>query len=80
MYIGADAKKRAKVEAVNRIAATLERHINEQILRQVDPVQIYTYHQISAATGVPESTVRDLCFGIDGGSNGFTVTKPGLTS
>lgn len=78
-YRGADPKKRQKAAEQNRIAAELESHINERLLNQTEPIQIYLYYQIAVATGYPEATVRNLCFGIDGGHNGFTAIKPGLT-
>lgn len=78
-YRGADQKKRSKAAEQNRIAAELENYINDLLQRQEDPIHSYLYHQISAATGYSEQTVRDLCFVIDGGHNGFTAIKPGLT-
>lgn len=78
-YRGADPKKRKKAIEQNRIAAELEAHINVRIQTQLAPIHIYLYYQIAADTGYSEKTVRDLCFGIDGGGNGFTAIKPGLT-
>ncbi|WP_227104534.1 hypothetical protein [Chromobacterium rhizoryzae] len=78
-YRGADPKKRQKAAEQNRIAAELESYINELLRNQSEPIQVYLYYQIAAKTGYPEATVRDLCFVIDGGHNGFTAIKPGLT-
>lgn len=78
-YRGADPKKRQKAAEQNRIAADLEKHINGRIQVQVAPVQVYLYYQIAADTGYSEKVVRDLCFGIDAGGNGFTAIRPGLT-
>jgi hypothetical protein len=78
-YRGTDPKKRQKAAEQNRIAAELESHINALLRNQTDPIQVYLYYEIAAATGHSEDTVRDLCFAIDGGHNGFTAIKPGLT-
>lgn len=77
-YRGADPKKRAKASALNVTAAKLERHINELLLKQEDPIGQYLYYEIARDTGVPEGTVLDLCFCIDGGGNGFTVIRKDL--
>lgn len=78
-YRGADPKKRQKAAEQNRISDKLEEHINGCIQAQLAPIQIYLYYRIAAETGYSEKIVRDLCFGIDGGGNGFTAIKPGLT-
>lgn len=78
-YRGADRRKQAKTAETNRIAAELERHINALIEKQAYPICSYDYYEISSATGYDLETVRRLCFGIDGGHNGFTVIRPGLT-
>ncbi len=74
-YNGADAKKRAKAQRLNEIAGRLERCINQMIEADPAPVQTYLYFQIADKTGHDLKTVTDLCFPIDGGSNGFTVAK-----
>lgn len=78
-YRGADPKKRQKAADQNRIAAELESYINGLLRNQTAPIQVYLYYQIATATGYAESVVRDLCFVIDGGHNGFTAIKAGLT-
>ncbi len=78
-YKGNVAKRTAKANLANRTAAVLEKYINEKIAAQTEPIAQYMYSQISHATGVPVEVVRELCFVIDGGHNGFTVVKPGMT-
>jgi hypothetical protein len=78
-YRGSDPKKRQKASEENRVAALLETHINERIKAQTRPVESYLYYQIASETGVSEKTVRALCYGIDGGHNGFTVIRSGLS-
>ncbi len=78
VYRGADPKKRAKASSLNRVAAEIEAYINGQLQKQERPVQVYDYWDIAEATGHSIELVRDLCYSIDGGSNGFTATKPGM--
>ncbi|MTK64799.1 MAG: hypothetical protein F8N15_09845 [Methanobacterium sp.] len=78
-YRGTNARKRSKVAEQNRIAAALEAHINKLLLEQTAPICSYLYHDIASATGYSVEQVRDLCFSIDGGHNGFTAIKPGLS-
>jgi hypothetical protein len=75
---GSDARKRAKVVEQNRIAVELEKYINAKVQAQQGPSCIYLYALIAHDTGYDVETVRDLCFSIDCGHNGFTVTKPDL--
>ena len=78
-YRGADPKKHKKAAEQNHIAVKLEAYINDLLRNQTEPICSYLYYQIAAETGYPEDTVRDLCFIIDGGCNGFTAIKFGLT-
>lgn len=78
-YRGTDPRRKQKTQALNRLAADLESKINEMIANQTAPIRTYLYHQIARETGFDYETVRDLCFSIDGGHNGFRVCKPGLT-
>lgn len=78
-YRGRDPRKRAKANEENRIALELERHINKLLENQQLPIQNYMYHEIARDTGHSLETVRRLCFPIDGGHQGFTVIKKGMT-
>lgn len=77
-YRGADRRKREKASEHNRIASELETYINGLLKVQESPVQSYLYYQIAAATGYSEEVVRELCFSIDCGHNGFTAIRSGL--
>lgn len=74
-YRGGDKRKQAKAADDNRIAVELEEHINRLLLAQTQDVKVYDYSEISRDTGYSEKTVRDHCFSIAGGHNGFTATK-----
>lgn len=78
-YRGADPRKRQKAIEYNRVASELETYINGLLQKQTSPVQVYLYYQIASATGHSEETVRDICFSIDCGSNGFTAIRQGLS-
>jgi hypothetical protein len=78
-YRGTIARKRENAADQNRIAAALETYINARLKSQTRAVQSYLYHEIAEATGHALETIRDLCFSIDGGHNGFTAYKSGMT-
>jgi hypothetical protein len=71
-YLGKDPRRRAQAETSRDIARTLQAHINELLRNQIEPTQVYGYHAIADATRVSVTEVRKLCFGLDGGSHGFT--------
>lgn len=78
-YRGADPKKREKAATLNRIAVELETYINERLEAQTRPIQQYLYQEISEATGHSLENIRTLCLSIDGGHNGFTAFKSGMS-
>ena len=78
-YSGRDARKRQKVSDKNRIASELETYINDLLLKQEAPVQVYDFADIARATGYSIDVVSELGYSIDGGSNGFTARKHGMT-
>jgi hypothetical protein len=79
-YRGADPRKREKAASQNRIASELEAHINALLKAQTRPIQQYLYHEIADATGHSIQKVRELCFSIDGGHNGFTAYRSGMSA
>ena len=78
-YRGSNPTRRQAVNEKNRIAELIEDHLNELILKQKHPTQIYLYGYIAIDLGIDEKIVRELCYGIDGGSGGLTVMKPEMT-
>jgi hypothetical protein len=78
-YGGRDTKKQQKASDRNRVASELEEYINQRLLRQEVPVQVYDFADIARATGYSIDVVSELGYSIDGGSNGFTAWKRGLT-
>lgn len=78
-FRGSNASNKAKVQQENRTASILEVHINNQLTAQASPVRDYQCHQIARETGIDESVVRDLCFSIDCGDNGFTAYRQDLS-
>lgn len=78
-YAGSNPRKRAEATETNRIAAELEKYINNQLETQTEPTKTYLYHDIATATGYDVAIVRDLCFAIDCGHNGFTALKVGMS-
>lgn len=79
-YRGADPRKREKAVTLNRIAAELEAHINARLKTQTQPIHQYLYHEIARATGHPLVTIRELCFSIDCGHNGFTAFRSDMSA
>ena len=78
-YRGSDKKKQAKANQDNYDAARIEEACNRLIQNQTQGVQSYLWLEVSRESGVDYETVRRLGYSIDGGSNGFTATKPGLS-
>lgn len=78
-YRGNDKKKRAKASQDNQDAARIEEACNRLIQNQTQPIQSYLWMEVSRESGVDYETVRRLGYSIDGGSNGFTASKPGLS-
>jgi len=78
-YGGRDPKKQRKIQENNNFASALESIINDLILKQERPIQSYIYHEISTFSGYPVELIREVCFSIDGGHNGFTVIRKDLT-
>ncbi|MDZ4817600.1 MAG: hypothetical protein SGJ20_01360 [Planctomycetota bacterium] len=78
-YRGSNPKKRAKAQATNQLASSLEAHINKKLQNQSEPIRVYMYQELALETGIAYDAVRKLGFSIDGGSGGFTAYKSGLT-
>lgn len=78
-YRGSNSKKSAKVNRRNLIAMELEQLINRKLQEQKLPIEQYLYYELAAETGYSESEIHDVCYGIDGGSNGFTAIRKDLS-
>lgn len=78
-YRGADPRKKAKALQENLDASILEATANRLIQAQARGIKSYLWMEISRESGLDYETVKRLGFSIDGGSNGFTATRPGLT-
>lgn len=78
-YRGGDKRKRAKTLENNLDASTLEQYVNELLLKQSEPVQVYHWAEIASGCGLPYETVARLGYSIDGGSGGFTAWRHDLT-
>jgi hypothetical protein len=75
-YRGSNTVIQIKTNERNRIAAELERYINQRIKEQKEETKVYLYYEIASATGNSLELVREILFGVDGGHNGFTAKKP----
>jgi hypothetical protein len=78
-YRGNQERRRIKCDRHNALALKLEQHINDLLLNQQEAISQYLYHDIARVFSVPVDTVRNICFVIDGGHNGFTALRKGLT-
>lgn len=77
-YSGRNEARRNKAYLENELIARVERYVNEQGKVQEDPFHIYSYAEIAFELRLDPEDVRRLCM-VDGGHNGFTVIRPGLT-
>jgi len=78
-YRGRDPRKLQKAREENERASRIEVYINKRLETQTAAVEQYLYYEIAADTGYTFDEVRDACFSIDCGDNGFTAIRPGLT-
>jgi len=78
-YRGGDKRKKIRVANHNSQVAELERYINGLLLRQEAPIEVYDFADIARAGGFSLEFVSDVGYSIDGGSNGFTAWKHGMT-
>jgi hypothetical protein len=78
-YRGGDRKKQMRAATENELAARIEKYVNDLLFAQEQPIAAYLFHDIASATGIDYDIVRRLGYSIDGGSNGFTSVKRGMT-
>ncbi len=75
-YRGRDARKAAKCDHFNRVAAKVERYLNQEIAKLPDDtIQSFLSYWIAREIGEDSALVHRIVSGIDGGSNGVTVWK-----
>jgi hypothetical protein len=72
-----DEHRQRKTRISNAHIAAVEYYVNSLLEAQIAPIQQYSYHTIAADLQMNVESVRACC--IDGGSNGFTAYKKGLT-
>ncbi|MGN2251373.1 hypothetical protein ACFWZ1_14980 [Frateuria sp. GZRe14] len=77
-YRGGKENLRRKAAEINRLIQQVEQYVNEQGKLNQSPFHQYVYSAIALKLGLDPSEVRHHCM-IDGGHNGFTVIRPGLT-
>lgn len=52
--------------------------INTLLREQQEPIRVCLYAQIARAIGCDRATVRNPCFAVDGGYNGFAAIRRDL--
>ena len=80
-YRGSNRTQIRKVADRNEIAAELEQYINAKIKAEIEKGDYHThmvfkYANMAHDIRYDEKTIRDICYAVDGGSNGFTVAMP----
>ena len=78
-YRGSDPKKRTKANEANLAAKKIEVAANALLLKQTEPIRSYIWMEISQASGCSYEVVKQLGYGIDCGSGGFTAIRHDLT-
>ncbi|NKA95834.1 hypothetical protein GO283_04386 [Ralstonia solanacearum] len=78
-YRGRDRTRQSRVVSQNSQIADLERYINDLLFRQEESIQVYDFADIARGTGFPLDFVSEVGYSIDGGSNGFTAWRRGMT-
>ena len=75
-YRGKDPRKQAKTRNYNRIAARVEKYINDDMARQpADCLVQYLSYFVARDLGEDPAIVKSIVSGIDAGSNGVTIVK-----
>lgn len=78
-YKGKNLKRKNKAMQKNAVVLALESKINELLAAQEQPIQRYLYHEVAFEAGLPYDVFLDNGIVIDGGSNGFTAIRKGLS-
>ena len=74
-YRGRDPARLRKAERFNALAERLEQHINSQVEKSNDRVQIFYYGGIARDLRLDEKEVENVLFGVKAGGNGITIVK-----
>ena len=77
-YRGSKDNLRRRAADANRLIKQVEDYVNAQGKIDPEPFHQYIYASIAHELGLDPNEVRRLCM-VDGGHNGFTVLRPGLT-
>jgi hypothetical protein len=77
IYRGTNRSKRNKAANYNRVAATVEQHLRDEMerLEEADRVQVFISHTVAYAVGEDPELVRDIIYSLDAGANGVTLWK-----
>jgi hypothetical protein len=74
-YQGRDPARLRKAERFNALAERLEQHINSQVEKSNDQIQIFYYGGIARDLRIDEKEVENVLFGVEAGGNGITIVK-----
>lgn len=74
-YRGADKKRQAKTLEENRVAASIEKYLNQKWDSLEDDYQVIDYYVIARDIGESFEIVRTVATRINGGSNGITLSR-----
>lgn len=78
-YSGKDPNRATAMRKKEGISILIEEFLNQQLLLQEAPLQIYLYSMIAKQTRFPRQLVYDCCNYIDARGDGFTAIRHGLT-
>lgn len=74
-YGGSKPNLRQKNYDENRLIQEIEAHINKVLSEKEDGIHVVFSHNIAFDMGLNPERVRKILYGVDCGSNGFTVIK-----
>lgn len=70
--------KKIKNQQDNYVIDVIEKHINDELFKQKEPLKSYTFGSIAQECNVPIDVVEKYGTSIDCGSNGFTAVRRDL--
>jgi len=75
-YRGRDPRKSAKRDNYNRVAAKVQRYLNDDLATLPDDtIKVYFSYSVAADIHEDPDLVQQVIFGIDAGSGGVTICK-----
>jgi hypothetical protein len=74
-YRGSKQNLQRKNYERNMLIKSIENHINKKLSEMQDGIHVMLSYDVAFDMGLDPETVTEILYGVDCGSNGFTVIK-----